>query len=153
MRVPTPTGSCSRDFADFFSSLVCRTSVWSAPMSRVTLKWRGRCLLVTIGSRQPWVVSRGWRSRFLLLADNSFLQHLRCERLGCSIALSCKCNNPGTGCLFILRRFRPGFHLDGALITASAAGIVGFARAASMDIALATSFTVAMLGMVRVPRK
>ena len=44
-----------------------------------------------------------------------------------------------------LCRFRPGFHLDGALITASAVGIVGFARAASMDIALATSFTVAML--------
>src|SRR5438309_7196303 len=44
-----------------------------------------------------------------------------------------------------LRRFRPGFHLDGALMTASVAGIVGFARAASMDMALAASFAVAML--------
>jgi 4-amino-4-deoxy-L-arabinose transferase-like glycosyltransferase len=44
-----------------------------------------------------------------------------------------------------LRRFRTGFHLDGALITASAAGIVGFARAASMDMALAASFAVALL--------
>src|SRR5262249_26298605 len=44
-----------------------------------------------------------------------------------------------------LPRFRPGFHLDGALMTASAAGIVGFARAASMDMALAASFAVAML--------
>jgi 4-amino-4-deoxy-L-arabinose transferase-like glycosyltransferase len=44
-----------------------------------------------------------------------------------------------------LRRFRPGFHLDGALITASAAGTIGFARAASMDMPLAAMFTIAML--------
>jgi 4-amino-4-deoxy-L-arabinose transferase-like glycosyltransferase len=45
-----------------------------------------------------------------------------------------------------LRRFRPGFELDGALITASSAGIVGYARAASMDMALAAAFTIGMLG-------
>ncbi len=45
-----------------------------------------------------------------------------------------------------LRRFRPGFQLDGALITASASGIIGFARAASMDMPLAASFAVALLG-------
>ena len=44
-----------------------------------------------------------------------------------------------------LRRFRPELRLDGALMTASAAGIVGFARAASMDMALAASFTIALL--------
>ena len=44
-----------------------------------------------------------------------------------------------------LRRFRPGFELDGALITASSAGIVGYARAASTDMALAAAFTIAML--------
>lgn len=44
-----------------------------------------------------------------------------------------------------LRRFRSGFELDGALIIASAAGVVGFARAASMDMALAATFAVAML--------
>jgi len=44
-----------------------------------------------------------------------------------------------------LRRFRPGFELDGALITASGAGIIGFARAASMDMPLAASFTIALL--------
>jgi 4-amino-4-deoxy-L-arabinose transferase-like glycosyltransferase len=47
---------------------------------------------------------------------------------------------------FFLRRFRPGFELDGALIAASAAGIVGYARAASMDMALAAAFTIGMLG-------
>ncbi len=44
-----------------------------------------------------------------------------------------------------LRRFRPGFHLDGALMAASASGIIGFARAASMDMPLAATFTIAML--------
>ena len=47
---------------------------------------------------------------------------------------------------FFLCRFRRGFELDGALITASFAGIVGYARAASMDMALAAAFTIAMLG-------
>jgi 4-amino-4-deoxy-L-arabinose transferase-like glycosyltransferase len=44
-----------------------------------------------------------------------------------------------------LRRFRPGFQLDGALMTASAAGVIGFARAASTDMPLAASFTIALL--------
>jgi len=46
---------------------------------------------------------------------------------------------------FFLRRFRPGSHLDGALITASAAGIIGFARAASMDMPLTAMFAIALL--------
>jgi 4-amino-4-deoxy-L-arabinose transferase-like glycosyltransferase len=46
---------------------------------------------------------------------------------------------------FFLRRFRPGFELDGALIAASCAGIVAYAHAASMDIALAATFTAGML--------
>ena len=44
-----------------------------------------------------------------------------------------------------LKRFRPGFQLDGALMTASAAGMVGFARAASTDMPLAATFTIALL--------
>ena len=44
-----------------------------------------------------------------------------------------------------LKRFRSGIELDGALMTASSAGIIGFARAASMDMALAAAFTIAML--------
>ena len=44
-----------------------------------------------------------------------------------------------------LKRFRPGFHLDGALMAASAAGIIGFARAASTDMPLAAMFTIALL--------
>jgi len=44
-----------------------------------------------------------------------------------------------------LRRFRPTFELDGASITASAAGVIGFARAASTDMPIAAMFTIAML--------
>lgn len=44
-----------------------------------------------------------------------------------------------------LRRFRPGFHLDGALMTAACAGVIGYARAASMEMALAASFTIALI--------
>ncbi len=44
-----------------------------------------------------------------------------------------------------LRRFRPGFELDGALMTASAAGVIGFARAASMDMPLAAALTIGLL--------
>ena len=44
-----------------------------------------------------------------------------------------------------LRRFRKGTELDGALMTASAAGVIGFARAASMDMPLAAIFTIGLL--------
>ncbi len=43
------------------------------------------------------------------------------------------------------RRFRRGVEVDAALITASCAGVVGYARAASMDMALAAAFGVGML--------
>ncbi len=43
------------------------------------------------------------------------------------------------------RRFRPGVEIDAALITASCSGVIGFAHAASMDIALAATFSMGML--------
>ncbi len=43
------------------------------------------------------------------------------------------------------RRFRRGVEVDVALITASCAGVIGYARAASMDMALAATFSIAML--------
>ena len=45
-----------------------------------------------------------------------------------------------------MRRFRPGGHLDAALITASATAIVAFARGASTDMQLAAPFAIGMLG-------
>jgi 4-amino-4-deoxy-L-arabinose transferase-like glycosyltransferase len=46
---------------------------------------------------------------------------------------------------FFLRRFRPGSELDGALITASCAGIIGFAHAAATDMPLAAAFGTGLL--------
>ena len=43
------------------------------------------------------------------------------------------------------RRFRRGVEVDAALITASCAGVIGYAHAASMDMALAATFAIAML--------
>ena len=43
------------------------------------------------------------------------------------------------------RKFRRGVEVDAALITASSAGIIGYARAASMDMALAATFSIGML--------
>ncbi|HEX6504532.1 MAG TPA: glycosyltransferase family 39 protein [Terriglobales bacterium] len=49
------------------------------------------------------------------------------------------------GIYLFLRRFRPGFQLDGALMTASTAAAIGFSRAAATDMPLAASFTIGML--------
>src|ERR1700687_2716742 len=43
------------------------------------------------------------------------------------------------------RRFRRGVEIDAALITASCAGVIGYARAASMDMALAATFSIGLL--------
>jgi 4-amino-4-deoxy-L-arabinose transferase-like glycosyltransferase len=43
------------------------------------------------------------------------------------------------------RRFRRGVEVDAALITASCAGIIGYARAASTDMPLAATFAIGML--------
>jgi 4-amino-4-deoxy-L-arabinose transferase-like glycosyltransferase len=45
-----------------------------------------------------------------------------------------------------LRRFRPGSHLDAALIAVSCIAIVSFARGASTDMQLAAPFCIGMLG-------
>jgi 4-amino-4-deoxy-L-arabinose transferase-like glycosyltransferase len=46
---------------------------------------------------------------------------------------------------FFLRRFRHGSELDGTLITASCAGMIGFAHAAATDMPLAAAFAIALL--------
>ena len=43
------------------------------------------------------------------------------------------------------RRFRRGVEVDAALITASCAAVIGYARAASMDMALTAAFAIGML--------
>ena len=45
-----------------------------------------------------------------------------------------------------MRRFRPGGHLDAALITVACASIIGFARGASTDMQMAAPFSIGLLG-------
>ena len=45
-----------------------------------------------------------------------------------------------------MRRFRPGGHLDAALITVACAGIIGFSRGASTDMQMAAPFCIGLLG-------
>ncbi len=45
-----------------------------------------------------------------------------------------------------MRRFRPGGHLDAALITVACAGIIGFSRGASTDMQMAAPFSIGLLG-------
>jgi len=53
------------------------------------------------------------------------------------------------GVYWLLRGFRSGVELDGAIMVATTAGAVGFARAASMDMPLAATFTIALLSWSR----
>ena len=45
-----------------------------------------------------------------------------------------------------MRRFRPGGHLDAAIITVACAGIIGFARGASTDMQMAAPLAIGLLG-------
>jgi hypothetical protein len=45
-----------------------------------------------------------------------------------------------------MRRFRPGGHLDAALITVACVGILGFARGASTDMQMAAPLAIGLLG-------
>jgi len=45
-----------------------------------------------------------------------------------------------------MRRFRPGGHLDAALITVACAAIIGFARGASTDMQMAAPLCIGLLG-------
>lgn len=49
-------------------------------------------------------------------------------------------------CMYLFfRKFRRGVEVDAALITASCAGVIGYARAASMDMPLTAAFGIGML--------
>jgi 4-amino-4-deoxy-L-arabinose transferase-like glycosyltransferase len=45
-----------------------------------------------------------------------------------------------------MRRFRPGGHMDAALITVACIGVIGFARGASTDMQLAAPLAIGLLG-------
>jgi 4-amino-4-deoxy-L-arabinose transferase-like glycosyltransferase len=91
---------------------------------------------------KPWLEKPAlyyWRAMF---AFNEFGVHDWVARLpSASFAFTL------IGLIYLhMRRFRPGGQLDAALITASCAGILSFARGASTDMQLAAPFGIGMLG-------
>ncbi|MGP8250559.1 MAG: ArnT family glycosyltransferase [Terracidiphilus sp.] len=107
-----------------------------------TLKGRlGACVTPYLYGR-PWLEKPAlyyWRAMFLF---QDFGVHDWSARL------------PSTTFAFIMvgliylhmRRFRPGGHLDAALITVACAGIIGFARGASTDMQMAAPLAIGLLG-------
>jgi len=93
-------------------------------------------------NRFPWLEKPAlyyWRAMFLF---QEFGVHDWSARL------------PSTSFAFIMaaliylhmRRFRPGGHLDAALITVACTGIIAFARGASTDMQMAAPFSIGLLG-------
>jgi 4-amino-4-deoxy-L-arabinose transferase-like glycosyltransferase len=107
-----------------------------------TLKGKlGACVTPYLYGR-PWLEKPAlyyWRAMFLF---QDFGVHDWCSRL------------PSTTFAFIMigliylhmRRFRPGGHLDAALITVACVGIIGFARGASTDMQMAAPLCIGLLG-------
>ena len=115
-------------------------------MNLVTRRWRAKCSPATTGSRPRSAASPGSRKPALyywqtMLAYRVFGVSDWAARLPSAVDATLMV----VAIYLFLRRFRPGFQLDGALMAASAAGVIGFARAASMDMPLAAMFTIAML--------
>ena len=116
-------------------------------MSLGTRKLPARCSLVTIGSLprfggKPWLekpVLYYWQA---MVAYSLFGVSDWAARVPSAVDATLMV----FGIYLFLRRLRPGFHLDGALMAASMAGIIGFARAASTDMPLSATLTLAMLG-------
>jgi hypothetical protein len=82
----------------------------------------------------------------LLLARHVPLSGLRRPRLERPPALDHLRLHHGGLIYLHMRRFRPGGHLDAALITVACAGIIGFARGASTDMQMAAPLAIGLLG-------
>ncbi len=107
-----------------------------------TLKGRLDACVTPYLYGHPWLEKPAlyyWRAMFLF---QDFGMHDWTSRL------------PSTTFAFIMaaliylhmRRFRPGGHLDAALITVACAGIMGFARGASTDMQMAAPLAIGLLG-------
>jgi 4-amino-4-deoxy-L-arabinose transferase-like glycosyltransferase len=110
--------------------------------SAVTLKARLSACVTPYLYGHPWLEKPAlyyWRAMFLF---QDFGVHDWGARL------------PSTSFAFIMigliylhmRRFRPGGHLDAALITVACAGIISFARGASTDMQMAAPLAIGLLG-------
>ena len=119
-----------------------RTKCWSASTPRTRSKATLSACVTPYLYGRPWLEKPAlyyWRAMFLF---QDFGVHDWSARL------------PSTTFAFIMvgliylhmRRFRPGGHLDAALITVACAGIIGFARGASTDMQMAAPLAIGLLG-------
>ena len=118
------------------------TRCWSGFDSAHTLKGRLTACVTPYLYGHPWLEKPAlyyWRAMFVF---QEFGVHDWSARL------------PSASFAFIMvaliylhmRRFRPGGHLDAALITVACAGIIGFSRGASTDMQMAAPLSIGLLG-------
>ena len=118
------------------------TRCWCASTPPHTLKGQLSACVTPYLYGHPWLEKPAlyyWRAMFLF---QDFGVHDWSARL------------PSTTFAFIMvaliylhmRRFRPGGHLDAALITVACAGIIGFSRGASTDMQMAAPLAIGLLG-------
>ncbi len=115
-------------------------------LKRVELEHAAHCLLS--GTVTPILYGRPWLEKPALYywrAMGSF------REFGVSDWSARLPSTSGSGFLILLiflhmRRFRPGGHLDAALITLSSVAVLSFSRGASTDMQLAAPFCIGMLG-------
>jgi hypothetical protein len=110
-------------------------------------RWRVKCSSATTGLRRcsAGTAVAGKTSAVLLAGDAGVLR-VRRELTwlrACPPRSTRRCWSIAVYLFF--RKFRRGVEVDAALITASCAGIVGYAHAASMDMGLAAAFAIGML--------
>ena len=133
-------------------------SVWWEPTSRAMRKSRMKCWcaltrLHTLNERlsacvtpylygRPWLEKPAlyyWRAMFIF---QDFGVHDWAARLPSATFAFIM-----VGLIYLhMRRFRPGGHLDAALITVACAGIMAFARGASTDMQMAAPLSIGLLG-------
>ncbi len=115
-------------------------------LRRVDLENSGKCLLA--GTITPILNGKPWLEKPALYywRAMSFFREFGVSDWSARLP-----STSGAAFLILLiflhmRRFRPGGHLDAALITMSSIAILSFARGASTDMQLAAPFCIGMLG-------
>jgi 4-amino-4-deoxy-L-arabinose transferase-like glycosyltransferase len=102
-------------------------------------------------ARHDWVTpilyGKPWLEKPILLYWQAMLSYgvFGVSDWAARFPVACDATAMVFGIYFFVRRFWRGWQLDAALITAFCAGVIGFGRAASTDMPLATTFTLGML--------
>jgi 4-amino-4-deoxy-L-arabinose transferase-like glycosyltransferase len=117
-------------------------------MSRATRRWRARCSSAEVdGWITPVLGGHAWLEKPPLYYWQAMLAYsvLGVSDVAARVPAAIDATLLVIAVYLFFRRFRRGVEVDAALITASCAGVIGYAHAASMDMALAATFAIAML--------